>query len=160
MFFPPEVCTGSCRICGNLCCLQYLNIEFNFHPCFLCHIICAMAVSSLWLSEGQLLGDKIGESNTAMVFSKDVNITELCSLQVICIRAQIWMPQMYFHFPKPQSVVTIMKKNISVLATWDFIAWYNFVGKTNNKELCVKLPLRYVSVSYKINVGESWFQAN
>lgn len=39
--------------------------------------------------EGQLLGDKIGESKTDVVFSKDVNFTEIGSIQVIEMRAQI-----------------------------------------------------------------------
>lgn len=55
--------------------------------------------------EAQLLGDEIGESNAAMVFfSKDINFTEICSIQVICTRAQTWMLEMCFHFPSPWSV--------------------------------------------------------
>lgn len=34
--------------------------------------------------ERQLLGDEIGESNEAVVFLKDVNFSEFCSIQVIC----------------------------------------------------------------------------
>lgn len=33
--------------------------------------------------EGQLLGDKIGESNTVVVFSEDVNFTDI---QVFCLK--------------------------------------------------------------------------
>lgn len=80
------------------CVLQHLSVAFiNFQPCILCHIICATAVRSLWLSGCQKEGlvarwQDWGVKHRRLFFffsffflsfPQDVNFTEICSVQVI-----------------------------------------------------------------------------
>ena len=130
--------------------LQHLSVAFiNFQPCILCHIICATAVRSLWLSGCQKEGlvarwQDWGVKHRRLFFFPSSSFFSFLSRKISTsqkfaayrwflrhsvLKCERW--RWVVIFLKSQSMETKWRKWFSFTphAPFDLIVWYYFLGK-------------------------------